>query len=263
MSTRTSPWTAGIPCWVDLMASDVVVSSAFYTAVLGWTVPEPDEQQGGYVVAEVDGQAVAGIGPEQAGARQAWTLYFATDDADATAAAITAHGGTVLLPPDDVGPLGRISIAVDPAGAYFGLWQAGTMIGAGRVNEPGGLAWEDLRSTDPDTARSFYGAVFGYAYEGLEMAGPDYKLFRLPDERAPLGGMGGMMGADGMASHWLVYFGVEDAKAACDAAGAGGGSVVAPLFDTPFGTMAALADPDGAVFWVLQNTGQENHDRSD
>lgn len=208
---------------------------------------------GGYVVADVGGAAVAGIGPEQPGARTAWTLYFATDDADASAAAVTEHGGTVVLPPGDVGPLGRMALAVDPAGAVFGLWEAGTMIGAALVNEPGGLVWEDLRSTDPSAAQAFYRGVFGYRLDPVEMAGPDYATFALPDGQAPLGGTGGLMGLpDGTPSHWLVYFQVADADAASSAAQSAGGQVVSPPFDTPYGRMAGVRDPDAAVFMVMQ-----------
>lgn len=35
MPTRTSPWPAGVPCWVDLTVSDVPAAQAFYGAVLG------------------------------------------------------------------------------------------------------------------------------------------------------------------------------------------------------------------------------------
>ena len=264
MSTRTSPWPAGIPCWADVMASDVRAAGAFYAAVLGWKVPEPEEQWGGYVVAEKDGQAAAGIGPVQQGARAAWTLYLATDDAQGLVATASTHGGGVLAPVMDVGPLGRMAILADPSGAVFGLWQAGTMIGAGLVNEPGGLVWEDLRSTDADAARSFYGALFGYQYDAVEVAGPDYATFRLPTERAPLGGMGGLMDSpDGTRSHWLVYFGVADTDAAVAAAEAAGGSVLAPPKDTQFGRMAWLADPDGAAFTVMSvPVDPRNPDRS-
>ena len=264
MSTRTSPWPKGIPCWADVMAADVRAGGAFYGAVLGWSVPEPEEQWGGYVVAEVGGAATAGLGPQQPDARNAWTLYFATDDVDGTVAAVQVHGGAVLAEPMDVGPLGRMAIVADPPGAAFGLWQAGTMIGASLVNEPGGLVWEDLRSTDPDAARSFYSALFGYEYDALDMAGPDYATFRLPTETHVLGGMGGLMGLpDGTASHWLVYFQVADADAATAAAERAGGTVVSPPVDTPFGRMACLADPDGATFMVMTtDPSQPGPDRS-
>lgn len=253
MSTRTQPWPAGTPCWADLMAPDVEAAGRFYSAVLGWEVPVPDEQHGGYVVTHVGGAACAGIGPVQQGARAAWTVYFATDDADAALAAVQADGGTVLSPVGDVVDLGRMALGVDPSGAVFGLWQAGTFNGNQLVGEPGGLAWEDLRSTDPAAAQAFYVALFGYATASVAMAGPDYVTFGPAGDPAPYGGIGGLMGGDG-PSRWLVYFTVASADDAERAAVAGGGSVTALAFDSPFGRMAALVDPWGAEFWVHENT---------
>ena len=264
MSIRTSPWPNGVPCWADVMATDVRNSGAFYTAVFGWTVPEPEQQWGGYVTAEAGGQLVAGIGPIQQGAPAAWTLYLATDDAERTVALASEHGGSVIGPVMDVGPLGRMAILSDPSGAVFGLWQAGTMIGASLVNEPGGLVWEDLRSSDPEAARAFYAALFGWTYDAVEMAGPDYTTFQRPDEPYVLGGVGTFMGEpEGTPSHWLVYFQVADVDAAVSAAQGAGGSVLAPPFDTPYGRMACLADPDGAVFMVMAtDPAQPGPDRS-
>ncbi|MGI8575149.1 MAG: VOC family protein [Egibacteraceae bacterium] len=263
MSLRASPWPPGVPCWVDMTAPDVAAAKEFYADVLGWTYAETEAEYGGYAISEVRGSAVAGIGPQQEGAPPAWTLYLSSDDADATAEAITQHGGIVMLPPGDVGELGRMLIAVDPAGAAFGVWQAGSHIGAALVNEPGGLTWEDLRSHDPDTARDFYTAVFGYRTEPMAEAGPDYHTFALPDDDAPLGGMGGMMGAEGQPAHWLVYFAVADAAAAITATERGGGSVLMRDFETPYGRMAGLMDPAGAVFWIVQNDGDGQPDRGE
>ena len=84
MSRRSTPWPAGVPCWPDLNVPDVPAAAAFYATVLGWTCPEPDPDYGGYVIASVDGAAAAGIGPQtMPEIRPAWTLYIATDDADA------------------------------------------------------------------------------------------------------------------------------------------------------------------------------------
>lgn len=244
------------------MAPDVSAAKTFYTAVLGWSFHETEAEYGGYAIAHVDGAAAAGIGPLPPGAPSVWTLYFASGDADRTAAAVTDAGGTVLLPPGDVGDLGRLFIASDPTGATFGVWQAGTHIGAGIVNEPGGLAWEDLRSPDPEPARAFYQKLFGYRHDPLPDAGPDYGTFALPDEEAPLGGMGGMFGNDDQPAHWVVYFSVVDAAAAAAAAERHGGSVAMSDLDTPYGRLAGLVDPNGAASWVAQNTGQDQPDRS-
>jgi predicted enzyme related to lactoylglutathione lyase len=262
VSIRTSRWPAGVPCWTDLTAADVAAAKAFYADVLGWAYQDTGAEYGGYAIAQARGAAAAGIGPQQQPGPSAWTLYFATDDAEATAAAVAEHGGTVLLPPGDVGPLGRMLLAADPSGAAFGVWQAGTHIGAGIVNEPGGLTWEDLRSPDPDACRAFYQGMFGYRYQAEAGAGGDYTTFSLPGEDTVLGGIGGMMGAEDRPAHWVVYFAVADASAAVAAAGSARGSVLVPELDTPYGRMAGLTDPEGAVFWVVETDGSGQPDRS-
>ena len=259
MTTRTSPWSHGIPCWVDLRTPDVEGSVAFYSAVLGWQVPRG--RDGEDVVAEVAGAAAAGIGllREEAGA--GWLVHLATDDVDATTAAAAAAGGTVLAPPAQAGPLARSSTVADPLGARVGLWQAGTMIGSSFVNEPGGLCWEELRSPDPTASRAFYGALFDYAFEMLPQDGPDYAAFHLAGDQVHLGAVRAVED-DGIPPRWLPFFGVPDAHTAGELAAASGGSIVQEAFWTANGTMAALADPQGAQFWVVTSTGDGQPDRT-
>jgi predicted enzyme related to lactoylglutathione lyase len=252
---RTTPWPAGTPCWIDLVTPDLDGARAFYGAVLGWQFGEPDASHGGYCLADVDGALVAGIAPARSGMQPAWTLYLASDDVDATAAAITEAGGQLLGGVLDLGATGRMAVALDPLGAQFAVWEAGDRLGVGLHNEPGGLAWEDLRSTDPDAARAFYATVLGWRYEPLEMAGPDYATIHLGDG-PPVGGLGGMMGMDGFPSHWIVYLAVPDTDSAVARTEELGGFVLSPGFDTEFGRMAALTDPYGAAFWVVQLTDQ-------
>jgi predicted enzyme related to lactoylglutathione lyase len=262
MAIRTSRWPAGTPCWADISVPEPDRAKAFYGAVLEWDFSDAGDEFGGYVSAFRRQAAAAGIGPQHQRGTVAWTLYLASDDAGATADAIRSAGGRVIVEPRDVGDLGRMVMAADPAGAAFGVWEAGTHIGSSLVNEPGGMAWEDLRSTDPQAARAFYASVFGFETRNLEMAGADYWTFHHPGDPAPLGGMGAMMG-EPAESHWVVYFSVEDTDAAVAAAEAAGGSVTRPAMDTPFGRMAGLIDPFGAPFTVAQNTGQPLPERGD
>lgn len=265
MTIRTTRWPAGVPCWADLSTPDLPAAQAFYGAVLGWDYDEPaGAEYGGYVIAQVRGSSAAGLGPiQQPGMPAAWTLYVASDDVEATAAAITEHGGTLVLPPGQVGAMGSLLVGLDPTGAPFGVWQAGEHTGAGIVNEPGGLVWEDLRSPDPDRAASFYSGVFGWDTEPMPEGGEGYRTFALGGTDVPLGGMGGMAGHDDVPPHWLVYFAVADFDAATAAAEAGGGRVLGRALETPYGRMAALTDPAGAVFWVIQTDGTGTPDRSD
>ena len=188
-----------------------------------------------------------------------WTLYFATDDAAETARRVGEAGGQVLLGPVEIPARGTMVSFADPAGAVAGAWQAGPFPGAGIVNEPGALAWEDLRSTDPAASRAFLTRVFGHAHDSFDGAPEDYTTLRL-DEPFPIGGTGPLFGSPG--SQWLVYFGIEDVDAAVAAATARGGTVLGPVDDTPFGRMAQVTDPSGAPLVLIQNTGQPQPDRS-
>jgi hypothetical protein len=252
MPTRDTIWPAGTPCWVDAAVPDVEAATKFYGDVLGWSFHDTGEDYGHFQMCMAGEQTAAGIGKFQMeGQPAAWTVYLASDNLEASAEAITASGGKVMFGPVEIPQVGRLTIAADPTGGVFGLWQADPMPGISIYNEPGGLVWEDARLTDIDAGKRFYTAAFGYDHTPIEGAPDDYGTFGFAGSEDPLGGMGGMMGApEGTPSHWIPYFGVTDVYAAVAAAEAGGGTVIAPTMDTPYGRMATLADPFGAVFAV-------------
>jgi predicted enzyme related to lactoylglutathione lyase len=76
------------------------------------------------MVAEMGGPAgfedvVASLNPipdDQPDVPPHWSVTFATDDADATAAKAAELGGTVVVPPFDA-PWVRMTLIADPAGA--------------------------------------------------------------------------------------------------------------------------------------------------
>jgi predicted enzyme related to lactoylglutathione lyase len=248
MPTRSTPWPAGTPCWVDIAVPDVAAATAFYGPVLGWSFVDTGEQYGHYTIAQVDGKAAAALGPAQGPDQPpAWTIYLASDDADATAKLVADNGGTMLFDPMDIPGNGRMAMALDASGAAFGIWQQAGMIGAEVYNEAGSLVWEDARLTDPEAGQQFYATVFGHTFGAVPGAPDDYVTFAVDGEI--VGGMGGMMGApEGTPSHWVPYFMVSDVDAALTAVTAGGGTVLMEATDTPFGRMGIVTDPFGATF---------------
>jgi uncharacterized protein len=248
MPTRDTTWPAGTPCWTDLGVPDVDAARAFYTSLLGWTYTGGDPEYGGYVTCQANGRDAAGIGPQQDPADPPrWTTYFATDDVDATAQRITDAGGQVVFPPMDVGPMGRMAIAVDPQGNPFGLWQGGLNTGVQVYNEPGALVWNEAAVDDPAAAQQFYGAVFGFRWEEVPDAG-GYCTFSTADR--PLGGLGGV--SPGLPRGWSTCFSVASTDEAVRTVEAAGGKVLMAAQDTPFGRFAVVTDPWGASFSVMQ-----------
>lgn len=253
MVTRDSAWPGGTPCWVDLGVDDIAKASTFYTRVFGWEIQAGPPETGGYSMCLKDGHPVAGIGPRQgpAGALPVWTVYLASNDADETAAKITAAGGEVLVAPMDVMDVGRMAIAVDPAGAEFGVWQARSHTGMGLANEPGSVCWNENFSRDMEGNEAFYRAVFGYEYG--DMSTPDFRYATLKIDGAEVGGIGelGSGFPPGVPAHWSTYFAVAGTDAAVATIVSVGGSVMRPPGDTPYGRMAVVSDNQGAVFSLL------------
>jgi predicted enzyme related to lactoylglutathione lyase len=253
MVQRDTPWPAGTPCWVDLGAEDVARAATFYSTLFGWETQVGPPETGGYVMCEVQGRPVAGIGPKQGPpeAPAAWTTYLAADDADATTAKVTAAGGAVLAEPFDVMDVGRMSVAADPGGAVFGIWQARSHSGMRLANEPGTVCWNENMSRNFEANKAFYSAVFGYGYDDMSSADFSYATFKTTGD--PIGGIGdlGTMAPPETPAHWMTYFGVDDADEAAETAIKLGGSVMRPAWDTPYGRMAILADDQGAVFAIM------------
>lgn len=262
MSKITS-YAPGTPCWVDIQCADLGASQAFYADLLGW---EYDQMVvgdiGGYPVATVEGDRVAGLMPAmEDGGPQMWSTHIAVADADETAAKVTAAGGQVLAPPFEVPGLGRAAVIADPGGAVLEIWETGGFAGAERVNGPGALTWNELGTRDIESAKAFYGAVFGWEADEHELQRADggpgpaiYVEWKLDGKD-----VGGMMDISGMLpaevpAHWLVYFGVADTDAAVAKVKAAGGEVRFGPVDIPAGRFAVVTEPNAipGVFAVIK-----------
>jgi predicted enzyme related to lactoylglutathione lyase len=243
----------GVPSWIDIGVPDIAGAADFYGRLFGWEAPEGTEETGFYRNALLRGLPVAGIGPQQnPDMPPYWTTYVNVDSADDVAVKVAAAGGATIVAPMDVMDFGRMAIFADPAGAAFGVWQPGTHTGSELVNEPGTLSWNELITTDMDAAKAFYAAVFGWGEE-THAAGPfPYTEFQVGG-RSIAGGMPkGPMMPPQMPSHWAVYFAVADLDAALGSIKDLGGQVLMPGMDSPAGRFAAVADPQGGAFNVIQ-----------
>ncbi|MDP4032339.1 MAG: VOC family protein [Pseudorhodobacter sp.] len=110
--------------------------------------------------------------------------------------------------------------------------------------------WYELTTSNPDGAQAFYAAVLGWSIADAGMPGMDYRL-------ASAGGdmVAGLWVPDvpGMPTFWMLYFTTENCDAAAGAIARAGGTVHKPPADIPgTGRFAVVADPQGAVFGLLQ-----------
>jgi hypothetical protein len=113
------------PAWFELHTRDYDASLDFYRQVFGWeTQTMGDSPEFRYTVAKDGEEQVAGVmdasGFLPAGVPAHWSVYFRTDDADASIARARELGGSVIQPAEDT-PYGRLATLADPTGAAFKL----------------------------------------------------------------------------------------------------------------------------------------------
>jgi uncharacterized protein len=241
----------GAPCWIDLTSSDVERAQDFYGKVFGWTFESAGAEYGGYINVAKDGHLVAGMlanNPDWQ-APDNWATYFHTADINATVSALTAAGGSSCVAPVEVPAKGFMSLATDPSGAFFGLWQPLEHRGFGVIGEAGAPVWHQLNTRDYHAAIDFYRKVLGWRTE--QVSDTDefrYTTASFGDQQL----LGVMDGAgflpEGVPSNWTVFFGAEDVDNTLQVISDNGGAVLRPAEDTPYGRLAAATDPTGTVF---------------
>ena len=244
----------GAPCWIDLMTSDPDKARVFYGELFGWTSEAGGEEYGGYITFAKDGLPVAGaMGNDgSTGAPDAWSIYLASKDAQATVDSAIARGAEVMVAPMEVPAQGTMAFVTDPGGAAIGVWQPAAHKGFGVLDEPGAPGWFELHTRDYDGAVKFYQDVFGWETHAVSDV-PEFRYTTKGEGEAQQAGImdAGSFLPEGVPSHWSVYFRVEDADATLAKIVELGGSIVLPAEDTPYGRLATAADPTGAVFKLV------------
>ncbi|MCC7157298.1 MAG: VOC family protein [Bryobacterales bacterium] len=246
----------GAPAWFELGTTDQAAAKAFYGDLFGWNISDSPMGPGQYYTTfKLGGRDVAAaysLSPEMVsqGVPPHWHVYFSTPDVDKTTSAVTRLGGTVIRPPVDAMDYGRLSVCKDPGGAVFSLWQARTHNGVGVMDENNAVCWSELATWDARQAGDFYRGLFNWATRGSANM-PTYLEFSVAGKPS-----GGLLAMDdnwkGMPSHWAIYVMVANADEAAARAKSLGGSLKFGPFDTPgVGRIALLADPQGAVFYVI------------
>lgn len=241
------------PIWFDVTTSDPDGARKFYSALFGWTYEIGGPETGFYTMCKIGNNNAAGLGPNMPGQESppAWTVYFGVDDADAAVAKVTSAGGQAVVPVMDVMEFGRMAICADSTGAMFGLWQPKLHVGATVIDEHGAMGWCEVNTRDADGASAFYNSVFGLTPQSLE--DPNMKYFMLNQGETAVAGVLQMTSEWGnMPPHWMPYFVVDNTDASCDIVKSNGGIVSHGPFDTPYGRIAVIMDPQGAHLSIVQ-----------
>ena len=249
---------AGSFCWLELATTDQKAASRFYSDLFGWTAEDaPMGPDFTYTMLKSGGKDVGGaytLMKEQVENHVPphWMLYVKVRSADEFAARAVELGGRQIVAPSDIPEVGRFAVVQDPTGAFISVFEAGKNSGMTTFGDVGALCWADLNTPDPEKASKFYADWLGWTYETGEDA---YRhIVNGTGEEDMIGGIPPEMHAPpGTPANWLPYFHVADCRAtAAKAARLGASAILPASLMADVGTIAVLADPQGAVFALYQ-----------
>ena len=118
----------------------------------------------------------------------------------------------------------------------------------------GKFVWRDLVTENPDAAKPFYAALFGWEFVETRALGAPYTLIKSGDQY--IGGISRTRRPqpNQPVSQWLSFMSVADVDRAVDRTRVAGGSLVAgPLDLTAVGRGAVVLDPEGAPLGLLRS----------
>ncbi len=125
-------------------------------------------------------------------------------------------------------------------------------------NKHGDFIWYELLTSDADAAQAFYGKIVGWTVADSGHPGMDYRILSAGENS--IGGLMGItpeMAGNGARPTWLSYVAVDDVDHCVESIEHGGGKAVMPAMDIPdVGRIAMVADPQGAVFYVMKPAGE-------
>jgi predicted enzyme related to lactoylglutathione lyase len=202
-----------------------------------------------YPMINANGTTHGGFGPAQGGAPSHWIGHVAVDDVDAAAQRAKDAGGSVVGEPMDIAEVGRFAIIRDPQGAFTSAYQA---VGGEAQLPEGVFLWDELLTSDVESAKRFYGELFGWTATDYDMgAGSDkYTIFQI-GETSIAGCMKPREG--GTPSHWYPYLATDDVDATTAKAKELGAQVyLEPMSMETVGRFAVLGDPTGATFGLMK-----------
>jgi len=260
--TATNP--IGDFIWYELMTPDPEGSKAFYDAVVGWNVGSAEEAYNGYrMIGRSDGGFAGGFLPltpdmQSHGAFPTWLGYIFVDDVDKKLEAVEAAGGKAWMPATDIPNVGRVALLSDPQAAPFYVMKpippAGDPNAKSDVFSPSAeqrVGWNELSTTDPVAARSFYEQHFGWdATEFMDMGQMGEYRF-LAQNGTRIGALCGVMPGVSVAK-WRYYIRVPSISKTKEVAEAKGGTISMGPHQVPTGDYIIIGtDPQGAEFALV------------
>jgi predicted enzyme related to lactoylglutathione lyase len=159
----------------------------------------------------------------------------------------------VVMEPFDVMDVGRMAVLSDPTGAFVALWEPRSHVGAGLVNDPGALCWNELSTNDLVRAKRFYSDLLGWRLQDQTDPMPYTTIYVGEKMNGGMRPLGDEERQQGVPPNWMPYFSTGDIdRSAAQVDELGGRIMVGPMPIMNDSQIAVAQDPTGAVFALFE-----------
>ena len=254
--TPTGNNLPGKVVWHDLITDTPDTSRQFFADLFGWEFEQVDLgvfSAIDYSLIRHNGRLIGGmVDQSQLPAKSdisQWIAVFSVTDVDAAAKTVSASGGGVVTPPTNLADRGRLAVVTDPQGALFTLLQTNGHDPVDRDEaDVGGFLWDELWTSDVDSASGFYQSLVGYEVgDGPALGKSEYRVLSSQDR--PRAGIMEMP-VEGIDPVWVPYLRVENPAAlhaiVARVESLGGSILLDPQERDIGGQVALIAGPSGA-----------------
>jgi predicted enzyme related to lactoylglutathione lyase len=231
--------------WHDLITTDLEQAKRFYSELLGWEIETWKPGEVDYPMIKANGQEHGGFGPLEGDGASHWIGHVFVENLDQAVAAAQREGGRLHGEPGGHPDVGSWATIVDPQGAQISAFKPNYDSPA-----PAGVfLWDELHAQDVDGAKSFYGSVFGWTPEDMDMGeAGNCTLFKKADGESAAG-----LYQPSGPTQWVPYLAADDVDATfAKARELGAQTFLEPAEVETVGRFAVLADPTGATFGLFK-----------
>ena len=232
------------------MTSDPAASQRFYAELFGW---EFESAGPVYTLIRHNGALIGGMVDTVALNNRRdisqWVALMSVEDIDAAVTKFEEAGGEVIAAPTGVGSRGTLAVVRDAEGALLGLLRTVDGDPADRKPAIGDFLWDELWTSNVDSASAFYEVVGGlqatdWDFDGDLDSGVSYRLLQSGD--TPRVGIL-QNPVDGLDPVWVSYLRVGSPSTITAKVADLGGRVLVDAQPRPLGgEVALIAGPSGA-----------------
>jgi len=108
---------------VELSSSDLPASRKFFETVFGWKFKKEAMPEGEYWTFEAPSGPAGGLTGPMGGMPPGTLNYLLVESVDAAVQKITAHGGKILLPKQEIPRVGWFAVFEAPGGNVLAIYQ--------------------------------------------------------------------------------------------------------------------------------------------